>query len=43
MPDVVLPIPPPVNDEFVKVRHDREVQALPVLSLIKLEPSCFCT
>jgi hypothetical protein len=28
---------------FVKVRHDRQVQALPVLSLIKLEPSCFRT
>jgi hypothetical protein len=28
---------------FVKVRHNREVQELPVLSLIKLEPSCFRT
>jgi hypothetical protein len=28
---------------MMEVRHDREVQVLPVLSLIKLEPSCFRT
>jgi len=35
--------PPAVNDEVSLKYHDRDVQALLVLSLMELEPSCFRT